>query len=508
MDIRTPIFNVLIFLGIVAFIPRGGGIQAQEFESGVQQTRMIGSVEMALVRQQMRVVFLRDQRFPLVTIEFHVYGAGLEGTGTDYDEIAARVFVQSLMDELDDPDSPRVRMLRRLGARVSVASRVGSSGLTIEGTVLDSHVRELIEILTQMVRHPVFKSRSVEPILDQKMARQPRRQSSPFYQALQAVLGSSTIDLQQPDRRQEFSMSVSAWISRVREWHRREVAPENIVVAATGRVTLGEILSELTRRVSGWKKRRGFENHIALDYQPDLNPSSRRSACGVELIPTTQASEVVVVLASNTVKRTHKDFPILAVLNLVLGGGPGSRLHRELRLKLGSSYQFGSFLDDSRDPAPFIVHATFDHTKAVESARILFEEILEIRSSDISDSELQHSKTALVSRNAMQWEEPHRLLNRIVLYGKEGSSFDGWRRSVPNFGEITVPVVRHVAQKYLSPDHLLLVVAGHPKGASSVIEEVISMSMTPDRRLLSDDCFDSITTIGSSDRKHSEAGAQ
>ncbi len=74
----------------------------------------------------------------------------------------------------------------------------------------------------------------------------------------------------------------------------------------------------------------------------------------------------------------HKDYYVLALLSIILGGNMSSRLFNEVREKRGLAYSVSSGIKSLNDTGVFMVRAGVDNTKIVDALDLILKVLAKI----------------------------------------------------------------------------------------------------------------------------------
>src|ERR1017187_1164714 len=230
--------------------------------------------------------------------------------------------------------------------------------------------------------------------------------------------------------------------------------PENLVVAAAGRLDHDEVV-ELTRRsFSQSMKERAVP--VAPRLPAPAGPEVG-SGTGVRLIsrPIEQAN---LVLGCVGLSRTDDRRFSLGVLNAALGGGMSSRLFQEIREKRGLAYSVYSFNSQHADVGLWGIYAGCLPAKADEVLAICAEEIAKVCDSGLTKEELDRGKGQLRGSIVLGLEDPASRMTRIGKSELISPRLEPVDEILARIDAVTLDEVREVANSILSQPKALAVV--------------------------------------------------
>jgi len=214
-------------------------------------------------------------------------------------------------------------------------------------------------------------------------------------------------------------------------------------------------------------------------------PVPARARREVYLVDKPGAPQSQIRIGSVGVARSTPDFFPLQVANTLLGGSFSSRLNMNLREKHGYTYGASSSFDMRTEPGPFTAGAGVQTDKTSEALKEFFSELEGILRTVPAD-ELARTKSYLSLRFPGGFEttgDISRRLEEVIVYRLRDDYLPGYVR---NIDRITSADVQQVAEKYIQPDRMAVVVVGDRK----VIEPGIrTLNLGPLNFLTLDEVF-------------------
>lgn len=257
------------------------------------------------------------------------------------------------------------------------------------------------------------------------------------------------------------------WPETVRKLTRQEVVdfyqrwyrPSRSIITVVGDVKAAEVVAALEEKLKGWR-----DDGVPVAATPASPPLAAPMSVVIDK-PLTQAN---IVLGHRGVARDNPDWFALTVMNHILGGGAfSSRLFDSVRTKGGLAYSVASSFSGSKDPGSFKVVMQTKGASASEAIAKAREEIEGLRTAPVSDAELQEAKEYLTGSFPMRFDSNAKItgmLAQIEFYGLGNDYLDKFAERING---VTAADVQRVAQQYLHPDELVLVVVG-PSGETGV----------------------------------------
>jgi zinc protease len=226
--------------------------------------------------------------------------------------------------------------------------------------------------------------------------------------------------------------------------------PNNTIMAIVGDITETEVREWLKTYFGVWEKK-------AVS-PPVVPPAVPLSGPVVKLIDKdlTQAN---IVMGHLGIDRKNPDYYAVSVMNYILGGGGfSSRLMKDLRDNQGLAYSIGSHFQASIYPGSFSVSLQTRNAAAQRAIDGVLSEIRRIRTKPVTDREMEETKAFLIGSFPLRLDTSSKIANFLAQVEFYDLGLDYAERYPKLIGSVKKDDVQRVAQKYLDPDHLALVV--------------------------------------------------
>lgn len=241
----------------------------------------------------------------------------------------------------------------------------------------------------------------------------------------------------------------------VRRFYEEHFIPNNSSVVISGDIDRHEAIELVTKALGDWTPR-------AEPPRPTVTPNNI-DVSRIYVIDRPQAVQSEIRVGHIGVPRSCEDYFPLSVMNAIFGGVFNSRINLNLREKHGYTYGARSQFAFRRQAGPFVVAAPVRNEVTRESLTEMIEELRRIRTGDIEDREMDDTKNYLIGVFPALVQTASDIASRLVdmeLYGLPENYFDKYRENIAN---VTREDIARVAQKYLDPDRLLIVIVGNAR---------------------------------------------
>jgi predicted Zn-dependent peptidase len=231
--------------------------------------------------------------------------------------------------------------------------------------------------------------------------------------------------------------------------------PENAVLLAVGDITADKVMPLFEKSFGAWKASGAAASE-------KLPPTDEPPARQIYLVDKPGAPQSQIRIGRIGVPRSTPDYFPIQVLNTILGGSFTSRLNMNLREAHGYAYGASSAFDMRGAAGPFYAAAGVQTDKTAEALKEFFNELNAILK-PVPAEELARAKNYVSLRYPSAFEttgDVSRRLEDALVYKLPDDYFAKYVQSIQ--GVASADVLR-VAQKYIKPDHLAVVVVGDLK---------------------------------------------
>ncbi len=237
-----------------------------------------------------------------------------------------------------------------------------------------------------------------------------------------------------------------------RAFYDRHYGPRGAVLVMIGDTTADDLLARAERAFGGW--------HASAAPDTALPAPTRVRGRKLLLVDKPDATQAHIRVGNIAIARTDPAFIPAAVTSTVLGGGFGSRLIDELRVKRSLTYGAWSYFAVHKRPGDFRA-ATFTKVQTTGEALGLTLDLLkQFAAGGARPDELARAKSLLTGQYPLQLETPNAIagkLAELTAYGLPRSDLENNPRRILATSEDDV---RRVAAQYVPVDDAAVVVVG------------------------------------------------
>lgn len=171
------------------------------------------------------------------------------------------------------------------------------------------------------------------------------------------------------------------------------------------------------------------------------------------------------------VARSHPDFDALAVVDHILGSGPGftDRLSRVIRDDLGLAYSVGGGMTDSADieAGMLRIYVGTGPGEADRAVEAVLEQVRLIHDGSFSDEEVERARQYLSGSWVFDYQTVEQRAERLMELERWGLGLDEPIRWPDRVARITASQARHAAKVHIDPSALIRVEYGPISDRSS-----------------------------------------
>ena len=251
----------------------------------------------------------------------------------------------------------------------------------------------------------------------------------------------------------------------VADFYNAYYRPNNSTLIVVGDVQPADIKTRLEKAFSNWKP--------GEVRQPTFAEQRMMARPAIYLVDKPGAVQSYVTVGQVGVERSNPDFYALQVMNSILGAGSGGRIFMNLREDKGYTYGAYSRFAYRKGAGPFSASGEIQTVSTKEAVQEFMNELNGIRGSrPVTPKELEANKQALIRRYPSGFETPGGIsgqLANLVTYGLPDSYFNDY---ISRVNSVTIADVNRVANKYLDPSKMAIVIVGDRKTIEPGLKEL------------------------------------
>ncbi|MBS1821143.1 MAG: insulinase family protein [Acidobacteria bacterium] len=347
-------------------------------------------------------------------------------------------------DKLDD-------QLELKAARIETSG--GSANTSLRWSSFKQDFDSVFASAVDLLLHPAFKADKLalaKRQIDTGISRRNDDASGiAIREAVKLVYGPTSPFARQP----EYATVAAVTLDDLKAWHDKTVVPNGMIVAVSGDFNSAEMERKLRAAFEPLEKGQllASEKFTFTDPTPGIRFANKDDV--------NQSNVLIVGLGT---ERSNPDFYALSVMNEVFSGGFGSRVVQNVRTKLGLAYSVsGSFGAAYDHPGMFYVIAGTKSASTDAATRAMLDEVNRLKTVPPSPTELAKAKDQLLNSFIFNYDSPEKTLNEQVTLAFYGYPSDFLEKYKSGIEKVTAADVSRVANKYVDPSKLGIVVVGN-----------------------------------------------
>jgi len=355
----------------------------------------------------------------------------------------------------------------------SLGAGAGKDAITANTLVLSKHLDTGLDLLADIIMHPVFDEEEVERLKEQTVAGIMQSKSDPStirnQQFDKIIFGDHPYALSAIGTQETIFMLTS---DDVKDFYNKYFIPNNAFMMVIGDVTPDDVIGKVKNYFGGWKM--GTAPEFNFPKAPALE--GRR----VVLIDKPDATQSYIALGHHGVNRMDPDAFHLRVLNYILGGGGfQSRLTKNVRGESGLTYGISSSFDFNKYPGEFSVTTFTKNESTSEVIDKILDELEAIKKEPVSMDELTECQSFYSGYIPLQFETPAQIasyIKTILLYELPMNYYTTYLKEI---NSATQDDLLKLAQKYINTENLLIVVVGKAEDVKTQLEKYGPVQVIP-----------------------------
>ncbi|WP_038037703.1 M16 family metallopeptidase [Thermorudis peleae] len=434
----------------------GGPVPAQWYTGGTSPSVVLPAAHLSLTSQSLSngltVVNHYDPQSELVVLALRLpAGAARDGEQPGLAHLTGQLLARGTAQWDEAALNER---LDQLGAALSVG--VGRDAVDIVASGLRRDAAALVELLAAVVRTPTFPEDQLERVRTQVLTQLRLAEQNTRAQA-DALLRASVYPPGHP-----YHHRVIGTAETLRQldrealvaFHERMYRPAGGILAVAGGLSAATALQLIERHFGDWQ---GTVTPLSI---PPVTPPVemlRRH----EYLPGKSQADLAIGLP--VIPRSHPDFEPLRLANAVLGRlGMMGRIGQRVREQLGLAYYASSSLDAALGPGLWHAAAGVNPANVEQALEAILDEVSRLRAEPPSSTELDDVRTSLVGGALLALETSGAIAGLALDLMFYGLGLDYLERLPEMLAAFTPEDVRAVAERYLDPTRMAIVVVGPP----------------------------------------------
>ena len=344
----------------------------------------------------------------------------------------------------------------------SVFVNVGSDLTTIGGEVLAENGPELVSLLADITRRPTLPESEFERVKSNLLRSASVMAENAQNQARDAFQGEIFGDHPYGNVIPDMEKLQAYTLADVQQFHAENFGAQRTNIYVTGRYDNEAMASAIETAFADWPA-----GPDVLVNVPEMQEKHR-----LVLRDRPGAPQSTILIGLPVVDPSHADYIPLSVMNTLLGGAFSSRITSNIREDKGYTYSPRGFISTNYRTGLWgeLADVTTEHT--ADSVFEILKEVQRLRDEAPAAAELEGFKTYMIgnfvrsnaSRGGIAGQQRY-----MDLHGLPDDHLDTYVQKVQ---AVTPEQVRRMAEKYLTPESMTLVVVGDLEKVKPQLEKL------------------------------------
>jgi zinc protease len=427
-------------------------------------------IEKQKLSSGLEVWLVRQPELPIVSMNM-VFNSG----GT-VDPIGKSGLASLTASLLDDGTSSRsaidvANQLQSIGATLGTGSGWDSSSVSLQ--TLTKNLDQALDIYSDVIVNPAFPEKELENVRNRLLVGLRQRRDNP--NAIASVVYNNLLYGKNHPYGNQLGgndTSIKSFSQDdLRKFYETYYRPNNAVLIVVGDAEMKTLKPKLETAFAKWKPGNAATANVPA-------PAAFGKP-GIYLVDKPGAAQSVVLIGQVGVSRDNPDYYALQVMDSILGGTSSSRLFMNLREDKGYTYGAYSGFSFRRGAGPFTASGDVQTAVTKESVIEFIKELNGIRGSiPVTESELEANKQSLIRSFPGNFETNGQISNQLgalFTYGLPETYFNDY---ITKVNAVTVEEVNRVANKYLTPDKMAIVIVGDKAVIEPKLKEIDVLGKT------------------------------
>lgn len=405
-------------------------------------------IKQAELKNGMKLLLVEDHQYPTIDLRAMI------GVGSIYepeDKIGLAAVTGTVLrtggtETMSGDDIDQI--LETLGARVE--TKIGQNSGYVYVSVLKEDIGKGIDILSDILMHPAFAEDKIKLARIEQRAMISRRNDN-VWSISNREFSSIIYGKSSPYARYPEYATIDA-ISRddIVSFYEKYFHPNNIIFAAWGDFKTADMRKQLETAFAAWQP-----EVIEFPSKPKVDYQYKQS---VHFVQKSDLNQTNIQMGHIGGMLDNPDYPALTVMNQILSY---DRMFKVIRAQEGLTYApWGYYGAQFDHPGVFNCGTQTKSATTVYAIRMMLDEVKRMTQEEVTDEELARAKDAYLNGYVFNFDSKEKIIQRMMTYAYFDYPMDFIERTKNGIEKVSKADVLRVAQTYLRPDELQILVVG------------------------------------------------
>ncbi|MDB9311813.1 pitrilysin family protein [Spirulina sp. CS-785/01] len=340
---------------------------------------------------------------------------------------------------------------RAASVETGISDTVGSASFN----TLTEDVETVFRLFAEVIQQPAFNPEKLALAKKQTASGIARRNDDPndiasreFYKL---VYGEDSPYA----RTVEYATLEKITREDVVQFYGQSFRPDQMILGISGDLDPVRMKALIQEVFGDWQP----EEVAPLPEKPEVSAQNRQT--GVFFVEQPQLTQSYINLGHLGGEFENPDYAALSVVNGVLNGF-GGRLFNEVRSRQGLAYSVYGYWSARYDyPGVFIAGGQTRSDATVPFVESVTQEIQQLQTQPITAEKLNYAKESILNSFVFNFQTPSQMISRLMRYEYYDYPSDYIFQYQQGIKDTTIDDVQRVAQEYLNPEQLTILVVGN-----------------------------------------------
>ncbi|RYY41482.1 MAG: insulinase family protein [Chitinophagaceae bacterium] len=345
-----------------------------------------------------------------------------------------------------------------------LGASVNTGAMSASASALKQNFAKVFGLMGDMILRPSFPASELEKARTQSLSALQQQKDNPGAIATN-VANRLAYGKDHPygDIETEASLK-SITLQDIRGYVNTYWKPNNAYLVFVGDISAAEAKALTEKTFAAWKKGVVPKQEYALPKAP------AKTFIALVDRPASVQSQIEFIAPVELRPGTADAIPV-SVMSNILGGGFSGRLFATLREKYGFTYGAYSNVTSNRLVGNFQATASVRNEKTDSALGAFVSEFNRIRGEAIGDTEVMRMKNYLSGSFARSLESPGTIAQFALNIARNKMPADYYQTYLQRLAGVTPDMVTTMANKYVQPGNLIIVIVGNAKQIAPGLEK-------------------------------------
>jgi len=332
----------------------------------------------------------------------------------------------------------------------SVSTGIGQTSGYIMVSVLKEDINRALEILADILMNPVFQEDKIRLAKIQQKTAISRRNDDiggiAYREFEKLIYGKDSPYARHP----EYATIEAVTRDDIVGFYKKYFYPNNTTMAIWGDFEIKDMIARVKKNLEKWE--------AAKVEIPPLPKVSYEFKYTVSFIDKPDVNQSNILLGHIGGLMDNPDYPALSVMNSILSF---DRMFKKIRTDEGLAYSvWGRYGAGYQVRGAFSCGAQTKSESTIYAIELMLKELKKIREEYVTDGELTKAKDEYLNSFVFNFDSKAKVVNRLMTYDFFEYPLNFMEKVKKGIEKVSKKDVRRVAQKYLRPDKVQILVVG------------------------------------------------